>query len=79
MSPTPEEIEADIELQRQQLAATVDALSAKVDVKAHAKARVAAAKDAATTDAGRPRPELVAAAGALVVAVVGLVWWRARH
>jgi hypothetical protein len=79
MSPTPEEIEADIERQREQLATTVDALSAKVDVKAHAKARVAAAKDSATTATGRPRPELVAAAGALLVATAGLVWWRVRH
>ncbi len=48
-SRTPEQIEADIEVQRRQLADTVDALSAKLDVKAQAKAKVDDAK--ATTSA----------------------------
>ena len=34
---TPEQIEAEIEAQRDQLAATVDQLTAKLDVKAHAR------------------------------------------
>ena len=48
-SRTPEEIEADIVVQREQLADTVDALTAKLDVKAQAKAKVDDAK--ATTTA----------------------------
>ncbi len=48
-SRTPEEIQADIEVQREQLADTVDALSAKLDVKSQAKAKVDDAK--ATTAA----------------------------
>ena len=48
-SKTPEELEADIAVQREQLADTVNALSAKLDVKAQAKARVDGAK--ATTTA----------------------------
>lgn len=63
----PEQIEAEIEAQREQLAATVDELTHKLDV-----------KDRMTTDSGRPRPELLAAAGVVVAAVVALVLWRRR-
>lgn len=65
---TPEQIEAEIEEQRAQLAATVDQLSAKLDVKARM-----------TTASGKPRPEVLAAAGSLVAMAVALVWWRRRH
>ena len=44
---TPEEIEAEIEVQREQLAETIDALSAKLDVKSQAQAKVAEAKQTA--------------------------------
>ena len=63
----PEQIEAEIEALREQLAATVDQLTHKLDV-----------KDRMTTDTGRPRPELLAAAGVAVAAVVALVVWRRR-
>ena len=56
---TPEEIQAEIEEQREQLAGTLDALSAKLDVKTQAQAKVAEVKDRATTDEGRPRTELL--------------------
>lgn len=65
---TPAQIEAEIEEQRAQLAATVDQLSAKFDVKARM-----------TTESGRPRPEVVAAAGSLIAMTAALVWWRRRH
>lgn len=65
---TPEQIEAEIEEQRAQLAATVDQLTAKLDVKARL-----------TTDSGKPRPEVLAAAGSLVAMAVALLWWRRRH
>jgi hypothetical protein len=52
---TPEELEAEIALQREQLAGTVDELAAKLDVKSQAQRKVAALKDSATTDDGRPR------------------------
>ena len=76
---TPEDIQADIERQREQLAATVDQLGHKLDVKAQTKAKVADVRERATTDDGKPRPELLGAAGGVVVAVVLLVIWRRRR
>jgi hypothetical protein len=77
-SRTPEEIEADIEVQREQLAGTIDALSAKLDVKSKARAKAAEVRDRATTESGRPRPELVVAGVGVVTVVVLVVWWRRR-
>ena len=77
-SPTTEELEARIEQQREQLADTVDQLTHKLDVKSQAKERAARVADRATTDDGKPRPELVAAATVVVLLVGALVWWRRR-
>jgi uncharacterized protein DUF3618 len=90
MSKSPEEIQEDIELQRAQLAETVDQLTHKLDVKAQSKAKVedvkaqtkvkvAEVKDFSTTDDGKPRPELLGAAAALVVGVGLLIWLRRRR
>ncbi len=73
---TPEEIQADIERQREQLATTVDQLTDKLDVKAHAKAKVDEVRDRATTEDGKPRPEVLGTAAAVVVVVGLLIWWR---
>lgn len=75
---TPDDIQADIELQRAHLAQTVDQLSHKLDVKAQGKAKVDDLKDRATTDDGKPRPEVIAGAAAALTAFVLLVWWRRR-
>lgn len=79
---TPEEIQAEIEQQREQLAGTLDALSAKLDVKSQAKVKVAEVKadvrDRTTDDSGRPRAELVVLGATVVVVAVALVWWRRR-
>jgi len=75
---TPEQLEAEIAVQREQLAETVDQLAAKLDVKSQAQQRVASLKDAATTDTGQPRTEVLAAAGSLVAMAVVLLLWRRR-
>ena len=88
-SQTPEEIQADIEVQREKLAGTLDALSAKLDVKSHAQAKVSTAKattqakvadvrNRATNDDGRPSPELLVFGATVVVVAVALVLWRRR-
>ena len=90
MSSTPEEIQADIERQREQLAQTVDQLGHKLDVKAQTKAKVddvrvqtkakvAEVKDLSTTDEGKPRPEVLGAAAAVVLGVGLLIWLRRRR
>jgi hypothetical protein len=76
---TPEQLEAEIALQREQLADTVDQLAAKLDVKSRAQEKVIALKDSATTDTGRPRPEVIGAAGSLVAMAVVLLLWRRRR
>jgi hypothetical protein len=75
----PASIEADVIRRREELAQTVDALSHKLDVKARAQDKVTELRDAATTNAGRPRPELLLLVGALVAGTAALVWWRHRH
>jgi hypothetical protein len=76
---TTEEIEADIARQREEIATTVNQLQAKLDVKTRAQAKAAELKDRATTPSGKPRPDLTAAAVAVVVLVVGLTVWRRRR
>ncbi|WP_151081860.1 DUF3618 domain-containing protein [Nocardioides cynanchi] len=75
---TTAEIEADIQRQRDHLADTVDQLSHKLDVKAQARERAARVQDRVTTSSGKPRPEIVAGAVAVVALVAGIVWWRRR-
>jgi len=66
---SPDELEAQIELQREELADTVDQLARKLDVKAQAKARLDSARN-------RIRPEAVAAFIGAAIVVGGLVWRR---
>jgi len=70
--------EREVERSRAQLAETVDALHARLDMKSRAKARMQVAQDRATTDDGKPRPDLLAGAAAALVGLVTLVWWRRR-
>jgi len=90
MTKTPEEIQADIERQREQLAETVDQLGHKLDVKAQTKAKVQDVKvqtkakvddikNLSTTDEGKPRPEVLGGAAAVVVAIVLLLVWLRRR
>lgn len=75
---SPEALELQVERNREELAATVDALHDKLDLKAHAKRRVAHLRDAATTDSGKPSPVLLGLAGLAVAGVGLMVWRRAR-
>ena len=75
---SPEQLEADIARQREQLADTVDALQAKLDVKSRAKHRASVLRDDLTTESGKPRPELLGAAGLAVAALAVVVWRRRR-
>ena len=68
--PSQEELEQQIQQQREDLAHTVDALQAKLDVKAHAKRKA---------DDVRRNPALLAGVAAAVVAVTALVVWRRRR
>jgi hypothetical protein len=87
---TPEEIQADIERQRASLADTVDQLGHKLDVKSQAKskvadiktqtqAKVAEVRELSTTDDGKPRPEVLGVAAAVVVGVGLIIWLRRRR
>lgn len=76
---SPDQLEADIARQREQLADTVDALHARLDVKTRATDRVHELVDRATTESGQPRPQVVAAAVATLALVGGLVVLRVRH
>lgn len=76
---SPEQIEAEIAVQREQLAGTVDELAAKLDLKTQAQRKVASLKDSATTDSGAPRPEVLAAVGSLVAMALVLLLWRHRR
>ncbi len=67
---SPDAIRAEIEQTREDLAGTVDALHAKLDVKSRAQQKAAELKG---------RPALLGGAAALVlVATAGLVWWKRR-
>ena len=88
--PGVEEIEADIARTREELAATVDALTDRLDVKSRVRGkveqtkqdaveRVHEARDRATDQDGRPTPPVIAGAAVLVALVALLVWRKARR
>ena len=72
----PDAIREEIERTRDDLAETVDALHAKLDVKGQARAKLDQVKSQATTASGKPLPEVIAGAAGAVLLVAGLIWWR---
>jgi hypothetical protein len=84
-TPDIDRIEHDIAQTRQELGETVEALSARLDLKARAKQRIAATKqraqNAATDEDGRLKP-VVSVGGAMMAALtlVGLLLvWKGRR
>ena len=78
-SRDPDAIKAEIDATREQLARTVDELSARLDVRANAKERAYRARDT-VVETYRESPPLVGGAAiALAAVVVGLVIWRRKR
>jgi hypothetical protein len=76
-----DEIEADIARTRDELADTIDELTARFDVKARARNRIHDLRDRVTDEDGRPAPPVLGAAGVLATVVVlcaAVVIWRRR-
>ena len=69
---TPEQIEADLARQREELAATVTEIQARLDVKAGARAKAVELRARATTPDGKPRPAVAAAQPAPLAARLAL-------
>jgi ElaB/YqjD/DUF883 family membrane-anchored ribosome-binding protein len=72
----PDQIKAEIEATRAQLADTVDELSARLDVPARAREGVARAKDTAVETYRESPPAVIGGAVALVGLLVGVVILR---
>ena len=70
--------EREVERNRDQLADTVDALHARLDVKTRAQQRIRETRDRATDDNGRPRPVVIAGAAAALAGLVALAWWKSH-
>ena len=67
----PDEIRQEIERTREELGETVEALAAKTDIKAQAKAKVDETKQRARVATRNPRIRMIGLAAAVVI--VGLV------
>lgn len=78
-SRTPAQIEADIEATRLRLQGTVDAIADRVSPKNVARRALESVTAQFVEPDGSLRTSRVAAAGAGLAAVVGLLVWRARH
>ena len=75
----PDQIKAEIDATREQLARTVDELSARLDVPARAKERVLRTTDTAVETYRESPPVVIGGAVALVGLVVGLVILRRKR
>ena len=76
--PLDAEIERDIEATRARLAASIDELADRVSPKNVAKRGADKARLTVVDETGAPRTGRLAAVGAAVAAVVGIVLWRRR-
>ena len=76
---TPEQLEADIARQRDELASTVDALHARLDVKTRAKDKAASCATGRPPTTASRQPQVLAGAAAVLAAVGGFVALRIRR
>ena len=72
-------LQTEIEQTRHQLEETMDALTAKVDVKQRAQPYLDRVRDAVVDEEDQPRPEVLGLAAIAAVGVVILVIVRARR
>ena len=77
-STDPDQIKAEIDATREQLARTVDQLSARLDVPARAKERAARVRDTAVETYRESPPAVVGGVVALVTLGAGLMVWRRK-
>lgn len=80
-NPDIGELRADIEQTREELAQTVDQLTAKLDVKHRVHERITEVQDQMTGPDGRPTTQTWSIAGgaiAVVLTLVALKIWRRR-
>jgi ElaB/YqjD/DUF883 family membrane-anchored ribosome-binding protein len=75
----PDRIKAEIDATREQLARTVDELSARLDVPARARESAARARDTAVETYRESPPIVIGAAVALAGLVIGLVIVRRKR
>jgi hypothetical protein len=75
----PDQIKAEIDATREQLARTVDELSARLDVPARAKERALRTKDTAVETYRESPPIVIGGALALAGMVVGLMILRRKR
>jgi len=75
----PDQIKAEIDATREQLARTVDELSARLDVPARAKERALRTKDTAVETYRESPPIVIGGALALVAVVVGVMIVRRKR
>jgi hypothetical protein len=78
-SPDPDQLKAEIDATREQLARTVDELSARLDVPARTKERAARARDTAVETYRESPPIVIGGSLALVALVLGLVVLRRQR
>jgi hypothetical protein len=75
----PDQIKAEIDATREQLARTVDELSARLDVPARATERALRTRDTAVETYRESPPAVIGGTIALAALVVGLVLWRRKR
>lgn len=75
---TPDQLEQELEAQRQALALTMAQLQAKFDVKTRVREQARTWQAQAMSDSGSPRPGFVAGVAGVLL-VLGLAIWRRRR